>query len=310
MSAVRLEEAPQREDIHWASPHNPNHKSPLLARAVAMFGRFCRHHGVHMLSLLSWLMMVRESPSEPQCIRGPHISSMGMTLHAQRPWNLRVGAEYGGPRAVDGVRRGGGSGAGAAEITWRMAALRGGGVEEGGGHDNPLGEDFEVGDSGLEDSQDYGGDRVKPPWPQMEGEQEEERELAKNVKDGSFILGKDKWYDDFYSSVGKNSQGKYDSFHDQEEGFEEDYNTMTLDECKDDSNEEGYLGEATEEVIAMMYPAMKERYKWYERNVTLDERPEGHRLKVGDLVTLAPLWREKTLGNYTSNKGLPGAKFL
>ena len=110
-----------------------------------------------------------------------------------------------------------------------------------------------------------------------------------------------------YAGVGKNSKGVYDMHHDQEEGYEEDYHRDVADEWKDRQDEEGYLGEADMETIANMYPALKARYSWYERDIPIEEREEGHRLQVGDLVVLDPRWRDKTLGNYTSNHGRPGA---
>lgn len=101
--------------------------------------------------------------------------------------------------------------------------------------------------------------------------------------------------------------GAYDMHHDQEEGHERDFERDTAEEWKDRDNEEGYLGEADIETIANMYPALKARYSWYERKIPIEEREEGHRLQVGDLVVLDPRWRDKTLGNYTSNHGRLGA---
>jgi hypothetical protein len=73
-----------------------------------------------------------------------------------------------------------------------MMKLRGGGDDL---QAETIGDEFEEGDSGLEDPEMFQAREgaVKPPWPEMQREdvEAEEKEMAKNVKTGTFTLGED-----------------------------------------------------------------------------------------------------------------------
>jgi hypothetical protein len=134
------------------------------------------------------------------------------------------------------------------------------------------------------------------PWLKDAADSDEERELVAGMRE-KLVLGQDKWYDDILAAVPRNKQGAYDMHAD--EGEEDIFNShqYLLDE---EENQEGYLGAVDEEGMRELYPALKDTYAYYARNMSLEERPAEHQFRVGDLVTISPLWRDRSLGNYSS----------
>eukprot|EP00001_Collodictyon_triciliatum_P030355 05511_4 len=107
------------------------------------------------------------------------------------------------------------------------------------------------------------------------------------------VLGQDKWYDDTMAAVPRNKQGAYDMHAD--EG-DEDIFKSHQELLEEEENPEGYLGAVDEEGMKLLYPALKETYAYYARNMTLQERPAAHQFRPGDLVTISPQWRDAEPG--------------
>ena len=113
-------------------------------------------------------------------------------------------------------------------------------------------------------------------------ESDEERELVAGLRQ-KLRLGEDKWYDDAMAGVPRNKQGAYDMHAN--EGDENIFKShqYLLDEEMD---EEGYLGAVDEQGLKQLYPALKETYAYYARNMTLEERPPEHQFVPGVCLCL------------------------
>mmetsp|Transcript_27651 Transcript_27651/g.62689 ORF Transcript_27651/g.62689 Transcript_27651/m.62689 type:complete len:636 (-) Transcript_27651:90-1997(-) len=170
----------------------------------------------------------------------------------------------------------------------------------GGGEEDEV--DKGWGTYDLEAKDPFLGDgEEETPWPEQANAGDEELELARGMKE-KLILGENKWYDDMYAGIDKNKEGSYDMHYqgnddsDDASGFESSEKDE-IDKILED-NPEGYLGQVDEEGKKRLYPYLKELYRYYERNVTLLERPPEHQFRVGDLVTLADNWKTFNASEY------------
>lgn len=172
-------------------------------------------------------------------------------------------------------------------------ALRGGGDEDRG--DRPQ-TGFGTYDMNAADTNLPFDGEGEAPWLKDAADSDEERELVAGLRE-KLKLGEDKWYDDTFAAVPRNKQGAYDMHAD--EGDEDIYKSHQ-DLLDDEDNPEGYHGAVDEEGMKNLYPALKDTYSYYARNMSLEERPAAHQFREGDLVALSPRWRDRELGNYSS----------
>mmetsp|Transcript_25863 Transcript_25863/g.85192 ORF Transcript_25863/g.85192 Transcript_25863/m.85192 type:complete len:638 (-) Transcript_25863:212-2125(-) len=144
------------------------------------------------------------------------------------------------------------------------------------------------------------GEENDRPWPEEANAKDEDQQLARGMKE-RLILGENKWYDDMYAGVDKNKYGDYDMHFDKDKDSDSsEVESSEKDEIERilEDNPEGYLGQVDEEGKKRLYPYLKEKYKYYERNVTLEERPPQHQFRVGDLVTLSKDFKTFNVSKY------------